>query len=247
MGAKITIIEGNSNDKNNIRNFMVKGEKGADGTSPTATVTRGTGQATVNVTDANGTTSSVLYDGISPTLTTSKTGKVTTITITDIEGTKTATINDGDDGATTNIIDSYTLTDNTTQTYSGKKVDDKLGVLNDKIDNNTAGLTSLVNGIIDKFQVLTGTITLDNALSNQVSVDYPTGFNESNCVVISQMINNIGSSKYSSGRIGAIALQPQITLSSSIVIRLGFNEATTGTFDYKVVLYRYGAEVTPSV
>lgn len=41
----------------------LKGAKGDDGVSPTATVTQGTGSATITVTDASGTTTAVLYDG----------------------------------------------------------------------------------------------------------------------------------------------------------------------------------------
>lgn len=97
MGAKITIVEGNSNDKDNVRNYMVKGEKGSDGVSPSASVTRGTNSATVTVTDAEGTTSAVLNDGYSPTVTATKVEKTTTITMTDINGTTTAEIKDGID------------------------------------------------------------------------------------------------------------------------------------------------------
>jgi hypothetical protein len=41
----------------------LKGAKGDDGVSPTASVTQGTGSATITVTDATGTTTAVLYDG----------------------------------------------------------------------------------------------------------------------------------------------------------------------------------------
>lgn len=39
------------------------GADGADGVSPTATVTQGDGSATITITDANGTTSATVYDG----------------------------------------------------------------------------------------------------------------------------------------------------------------------------------------
>lgn len=94
--SKITIIEGNSNDKDNIRAYMVKGEKGADGVSPTVEVERVNNEVFIDITDAEGTKSAVMEDGVSPTVTTSKTGGVTTVTITDIDGTHTATINDGE-------------------------------------------------------------------------------------------------------------------------------------------------------
>ena len=70
--SKITIIEGNSNDKDQVRNFMVKGEKGDKGDKG--------------------------EDAISPLVSVSKEDGVTTITILDAEGTHIATINDGQDG-----------------------------------------------------------------------------------------------------------------------------------------------------
>lgn len=95
--SKITIIEGNSNDKDNVRAFIVKGEPGDDGISPTATVTKTDGVATITIVDKNGTTTATVSDG-----------------------------EKGEPGATSNIIDSDTLTDNTTQTYSGRIVDQKI-------------------------------------------------------------------------------------------------------------------------
>ena len=42
------------------------GTDGADGFSPIATVTQGTGSATITNTDANGTTTATIYDGVTP-------------------------------------------------------------------------------------------------------------------------------------------------------------------------------------
>ena len=91
--STITIIEGNSNDKDNTRAYMVKGEKGV---SPTLSSNRSGTTTTVTMTDYEGTHTFNVEDGVSPTVTTSKSGKVTTITIVDAGGTHTATINDGD-------------------------------------------------------------------------------------------------------------------------------------------------------
>ena len=104
--SKITIIEGNSNDKDNMRAFMVKGEPGD---SPTASVTKEGNTATITITDYNGTTTTTLtdgVDGVSPTASVSKTGKVSTLTVTDESGTTTTTINDGEDGEV-NVIDTF--------------------------------------------------------------------------------------------------------------------------------------------
>ncbi len=101
--AKITIIDGNDEielstaPKENIKAYMVKGEPGSDGTSPTASISKSGDITTITVTDKNGTTEADVLDGYNPTVTASKTNKVTTITINDINGTATTTINDGID------------------------------------------------------------------------------------------------------------------------------------------------------
>ena len=95
--GKMTIIEGNSNDKDNVRAYMVKGERGDDGISPTFETSKTGGTTTITITDAEGTQEVEIDDGFSPTVSASKSGKVTTVTITDIDGTETATINDGVD------------------------------------------------------------------------------------------------------------------------------------------------------
>lgn len=92
--AKITIIEGNANDKDQIRAYMASG---LPGISPTIETSKTGDTATITITDVNGEHEVELEDGFSPTITPSKTDGVTTITIVDDEGTKTATINDGID------------------------------------------------------------------------------------------------------------------------------------------------------
>ena len=92
MATKMTIIEGNNNDRDNTRAFMVKG---ADGVSPTVQTSKTGTVATVTITDVDGDHTFTVNDGVSPTVNISKTDGVTTIAITDAEGTQTATINDG--------------------------------------------------------------------------------------------------------------------------------------------------------
>lgn len=135
--STITIIQGNNNDKDNTRAYMVKGESGV---SPTVSVERTTGGAIVTTTDYEGTHTAQVNDGVSPTVETSKTAGVTTITITDYEGEHTATINDGEtyevpagavigfDGAT--VPAGYEEVDNpnnysTTETKIGTWIDGK--------------------------------------------------------------------------------------------------------------------------
>ena len=101
--AKITIIDGNDEielstaPKENIKAYMVKGEPGTDGVSPTITASRTGKVTTLTITDKNGTTSTDINDGVDPTVTTSKVDRTTTMTITDINGTRTTEIYDGID------------------------------------------------------------------------------------------------------------------------------------------------------
>lgn len=61
--AKMTILEGNSNDKDNVRAFMVKGEKGDPGVSPTFETRRTARGGIIEITDVEGTEELELYDG----------------------------------------------------------------------------------------------------------------------------------------------------------------------------------------
>lgn len=97
MSTKLTIIEGNSNDKDNVRAIMVKGETGNDGVSPTITASKTEKTTTISITDVNGTTEADVIDGFNPTVTPSRSGNKTTLTITDIDGTRTTDIYDGVD------------------------------------------------------------------------------------------------------------------------------------------------------
>lgn len=161
--SKITIIEGNSDDKDQVRNFMVKGEPGNDGVSPTVETSKTGDTATIVITDGEGEHEFELKDGVSPTVSTSKTGKVTTVTITDADGPHTATINDGGDGATLNIIDNETLSDITSQTYSGRIIDEKIS-----------------NIFIPEVVTITG--TWDGG--SDIIFDLPTGYTSSNFTVL---------------------------------------------------------------
>ena len=93
------------------KNGDFNGANGADGVSPTVSVSAITGGKRITITDKNGTkTADVMdgqdgTDGFSPSVNVSKSGKVTTITIADKNGSRTATINDGADGS------DYVITD----------------------------------------------------------------------------------------------------------------------------------------
>lgn len=152
------------------------------------------------------------------------------------------------------IIDSASTTDDKTKnTYSMKVIDEELETKSDTGHNHddryyTETESDAKYQLKDDFAVLTGTITLTDQVVGRANVDYPTGFNKDNCVVISQMANNLGSSGFSSGRVGRLNVHPSVAFgSTAIAIEVGFTEVTTGTFDYKVVLMKIGTEVSPSV
>lgn len=94
--SRITIIEGNTNEKDNVRTFFGKAEKGNDGISPEASITKSNGIATITIKDANGTTNASIEDGFDPIVRTSKTGNVATVEIEDAIGTHSFDINDGE-------------------------------------------------------------------------------------------------------------------------------------------------------
>lgn len=86
------------------------GTDGTDGYSPSASVSKVGGTATITITDKDGTTTAQVTDGTngtdgqpgadgySPTASVSKSGDTATITITDENGTTTATVSDGAQG-----------------------------------------------------------------------------------------------------------------------------------------------------
>lgn len=99
---KITIVDGNqeitlSTIEENIRAYMVKGEAGSDGVSPTASVSKVDDTTTITITDKNGTTEADILDGYNPRVDVSKANRVTTLTTTDFYGTETVQISDGID------------------------------------------------------------------------------------------------------------------------------------------------------
>lgn len=100
---KITIIDGvdeielSTAPEENIKAYMVKGEPGTDGVSPTISASRSGKTTTITITDKNGVASTDINDGIDPTVTTSKVDRTTTVTITDVNGTRQTEIYDGID------------------------------------------------------------------------------------------------------------------------------------------------------
>lgn len=106
------------------------------------------------------------------------------------------------------------------------------------LDSDSTENVPSVHAVNSKFAVLTGTISVSNAYTAQEQVDYPTGFTKDNCVVISQMLNNMGGANYSSGYNGSISQQPLISLGDKVAIQLAFDASTTASCDYKVVLMK---------
>ena len=107
-GHEVAITYDDAEDGITTKTFDVDdGEQGADGYSPTATVTQLADGATISITDKDGTTTATVHDGIdgtdgtdgySPSASVTQTASGATITITDESGTTTATVSNGADG-----------------------------------------------------------------------------------------------------------------------------------------------------
>lgn len=99
-----------------------KGDKGADGVSPTAKVVQTELGATITVTDANGTTNANVSNGTSAMLSVSQTETGCTVTATDASGTTTATVSNGINGTNgENGKSAYELA--VAQGYTGSEAD----------------------------------------------------------------------------------------------------------------------------
>lgn len=123
------------------------GEDGEDGFSPVVDITEGDGTHTISITDATGTSSTVVrdgtigHDGYSPTATVTKSGSVATITITDKNGTTTQTVSDGANGQ--NGQDGFSPTVTTSSITGGTQVTitDKVGDHSFDVMNGAKGET----------------------------------------------------------------------------------------------------------
>ena len=170
--AKITIIDGNDEielstaPKENIKAYMVKGEPGTDGVSPTITASRSGKITTLTITDKNGTTQADINDGVDPTVTTSKVDRTTTMTITDINGTRTTEIYDGIDltgGVPTNGVIGFD-TDEIIYTCDGTETGDCY-LTYDGVDFSFT-MPSVEDGDVLVFNTSTLTLTLDGTTIN---------------------------------------------------------------------------------
>lgn len=116
---KVTIIDGNneielSTIEDNVKAFMVKGEPGTNGVSPTIETSRTGKVTTITIEDAEGTKEADINDGFDPTATVTKANRIATVTITDINGTTTTEIHDGIDltgGVPTNGVIGFDVTE----------------------------------------------------------------------------------------------------------------------------------------
>ena len=237
--SKLIIVEGNSNDKDNTRAFMVKGESG---TSPTLSASRSGTTTTVTMTDYEGTHTFDVEDGVSPTVATSKENGVTTVTITDASGTHTATINDGE------------VSEAELEAGLATKFDKTGGTITSDVDVQGV-ITANSSRVITRgdFALINGTLTMTDGVASD-EVNYPTSptgvpYNSTNCVVLSFMAHNSTSTAsvsnygyteksigYSSGAIGhRIGLK-----TDKIAININNPMADTGTatFEYTIVLMK---------
>ena len=129
-GVKITVKDVRGEHSETVLDGE-DGTDGADGYSPTASVSKSGSTATITITDKNGTTTAQVTDGAagstgpagadgySPTASVSKSDKVATITITDKNGTTTAQVVDGDPGT---LIDDTAGAGDTDVTWSADRM-----------------------------------------------------------------------------------------------------------------------------
>lgn len=92
----------------------------------------------------------------------------------------------------------------------------------------------------DNFAILTGNIPLTNG-SGQVNVNYPDGFDSSNCVVVSLGIDIYASGKFSFvGDAGSPLIYEARLADPYIVVKTNSvdNIGTTNTKQYKIVLMK---------
>lgn len=199
--SRLTIIEGNSNDKDNVRVLIVKGEQGADGISPIIEAIREGKIVTLNIEDAEGTKSISIEDGVSPTVETIKNGKIATITITDYEGDHTFTISDGEDGA--DGVDGVSPTVNVSKEGATATI-----TITDKNGDHTFTITdgqvtySYLNALLTNYlpqnyiSVLESSVTIPANQVANFTFSYPIGFDSTNCIPISFGIKQIENKGY---------------------------------------------------
>lgn len=232
--SRLVIVEGNSNDKDNVRLLIVKGEKGADGVSPTVTTSKENGIATISITDKNGTKSVSVSDGVTPTasVTRDNTNKKSVITITDANGTTAADANDGV-SPTVSVSKSNGVTTIEITDADGTHT----ATINDGEVTNAALTAALADyKLKSDIAVVTGTISLTNG-TGSANLDYPTGFDSSNCVAVSVGIAIVTPFSYFS--YDNMVFSVRLTSSNVVVTCTAVdNVGSTATKDVKVVLMK---------
>ena len=103
----------------------------------------------------------------------------------------------------------------------------------------------LVEGIPkENIAVITGNITVNEEGTANLRLDYPTGFNKDNCVVISAMLYNVDTMNvWTIGLLGNTSNNlykfiPEIELGTKIAIGLSDTNQTSKTVPYKIVLMK---------
>lgn len=125
LGGQVVGMRGLKGDKGDTGDTGEAGADGQDGFSPSASVSKVGGTATITITDKDGTTTASVNDGqdgadgsdgqdgadgFSPSASVSKVGSTATITITDKDGTTTAEVHDGSGGGASAFIAEYGVT-----------------------------------------------------------------------------------------------------------------------------------------
>lgn len=217
--SKMIILEGNSNDKDNVRAYMVKGEPGNDGVSPTVATSKTGSVTTVTFTDAEGTHTATINDG--------EIQKSDVIDVlTSMASQKPLSANQG--RVLKSLVDTKA---NASDCYTKTEID------------TTLQSYQLKGDIV----VLTGSIEAEASSVGSTTESYPTGFTASNTVLISYGVKLNGGTRgyaygYTSESVIALALcagNKYIELASDGIKIYCENGATSSkTFDYKIVIMK---------
>ena len=247
--SKITILEGNSNDRDSTRNFMVKGERGY---SAYELYVQNGGTLTeeewldeflnadnfYNKSEVKG----LVIDNLNSNLTdqplSAKQGKV-------LDGSKVNT---------SDIVDNLTSNDasKVLSAKQGKALNEAKVNITDIVDNLTSNdtdkplsakqgkeLKDLVDSKVNtsNFAVIENNFTVPATTSAALPSDYPSGFTKDNCLIISTMYKLSSSGIYST-------VDKNVTISATLgddKIRFWYtnNGSSEVTVYFKLCLFKY--------
>lgn len=203
--ARMIIVEGNSNDKDDVRNFMVKGETG-DGA--TIDVVKENGVATITIIDSEGTKTVQILDG---EMTKEMVIDALTSTLTDqpLSANQGYVLKSLIDTLDTNKLSISDIIDNLDSTASNKPLSANQGnVLKTSLDNTISdigNLITMIRGTVLNSSTITpdsaGTLTQSIANFKRIKIYVLSSDNHSGCI---EVYNNNANSFITSISLGSV-------------------------------------------